>query len=207
MKTAEEWFIEQAKRFLGNGLSMNERIALTREIQQDALASIQQSQEAPCKHEWFEGKCVHCEVKAVDFRKAVLDAVFTELPDKQPPTDADVKRIESIVDRHAGQLSLEEGLKTFGSQQNLARHLKLAITEATQSLMEDKWQPIESAPDKAIVASITNSRINWAEYGHRGDGVMRLCWYTPNGKSIPMPTHWTQAPTLRTAIDEARKAK
>lgn len=52
MKTAEEWFIEQSKRFLGNGLSMNERIALTREIQQDALASIQQPPSET--REWYK---------------------------------------------------------------------------------------------------------------------------------------------------------
>lgn len=28
-----------------------------------------QSQEKPCVHEWYQGECIHCEIKAVEFRK------------------------------------------------------------------------------------------------------------------------------------------
>lgn len=54
------------------------------------------------------------------------------------------------------------------------------------------WQPIESAPDGeyVLVAHIACQRICWAQAAKRGAGVTRLCWFNPNGKSTPDPTHW-----------------
>lgn len=58
----------------------------------------------------------------------------------------------------------------------------------------DGWQPIETAPDRAIVANCSHGSTHWAELGVRGNGVMRLLWFTVHGKAIPTPTHWIPEP-------------
>lgn len=57
-----------------------------------------------------------------------------------------------------------------------------------------EWKPIESAPNKCIVANISNGKLWWASAAQRGKGVLRLLWYTLAGNSLGTPTHYIELP-------------
>ncbi len=65
MKSAQEWFIEQARRFKGKSLTMQQRVAFTNEIQADArhsaLTEAADAVASSChrhKPEWPHYKCM-----------------------------------------------------------------------------------------------------------------------------------------------------
>jgi len=62
-----------------------------------------------------------------------------------------------------------------------------------ESLRNDAWQPIETAPkdgEVLLVAHIFNDQIYWVEAAKHRYGA----WFRPTGYAVHEPTHWMPLP-------------